>query len=63
MGAMQEEKDYLMEFELDGRKYIFKCSIDAPIGHVKEALFQFNKYLGQVEDRIISQKVEENASE
>ncbi len=37
------------------RAYHFVCENDAPIEHIKEALFQCQKYIGQVEDNIKAQ--------
>ncbi len=33
----------------------FHCDAACPIGHVKESLFQFLKYVGKVEDEAIKQ--------
>lgn len=40
-----------LELQFEGRTYQFLCNQDAPTGHVKEALFQFQKYVGMVEDQ------------
>lgn len=31
------------------------CDQDSPLHHVKEALFQFQKYIGQIEDQVKAQ--------
>jgi len=39
------------------------CDMDSPLDCVKEALFQFQKYIGQVEDAVKKQKEEEEKKE
>jgi hypothetical protein len=39
-----------LEHIIEGKAFRFICENDAPIHFVKEALFQFQKYIGQVED-------------
>ncbi len=41
-----------LEIQLEGRSYQLFCDSDSPLNHVKEALFQFLKYVGQVEDAV-----------
>ncbi len=41
---------------VNGKEYIYNCDIDAPLQDVKESLFQFQKYIGQVEDNIKAQQ-------
>ncbi len=52
-----------LETKISEKTYHFSCEIDAPLPNIKEALFQFLKYIGQVEDhmKIIAEmkKVEE----
>lgn len=50
-----------LEVSIEGKSYRFHCDIDSPLAAVKEALFQFQKYIGQVEDQINSQKEAEKA--
>lgn len=38
----------------------FQCEIDTPIHFVKEALFQFQKYIGQAEDNAKAKKEKED---
>ena len=45
-----------IEFQVAERAYQFLCENDAPIEHIKEALFQIQKYIGQVEDNIKAQQ-------
>lgn len=39
-----------MECIIDGKRYMFYCDTDSPITSCKEALFQFQKFVGQIED-------------
>ena len=39
-----------LEHVIEGKVFRFICLNDAPIHFVKEALFQMQKYIGQVED-------------
>lgn len=39
-----------LEVKIEDRIYHFLCENDSPITHVKEALFQFVKFAGQIED-------------
>lgn len=39
-----------LEVKIEDRIYHFLCANDSPITHVKEALFQFVKFAGQIED-------------
>jgi len=36
--------------------YHFMCDPDSPIEHLKEAIFQCQKYVGQLEDQIKAQQ-------
>lgn len=40
-----------LECKVDGKDYFFMCDTDSSTVSAKEALFQFNKYIGQVEDQ------------
>jgi len=46
---------------VEGRAYNFLCDIDSPLNHVKEALFQFQKYIGQIEDYVKEQQASAEA--
>lgn len=50
-----------LEVKINDRIYHFTCENDSPIEHVKEALFQFQKCVGQIEDSAKAQ--EENKKE
>jgi hypothetical protein len=39
-----------LEHIVEGKVFRFVCANDAPLNFIKEALFQFQKYIGQVED-------------
>lgn len=39
-------------FMIADKAYHFICDNDSPLEHVKEALFQCQKYIGQVEDQV-----------
>jgi len=41
-----------LELKVGEKVYQFLCDNDSPLNDVKEALFQFIKYCGQVEDQI-----------
>lgn len=40
-----------LELILNNRTYTFSCENQSPISDVKECLFQFQKYVGQIEDQ------------
>ncbi len=52
-----------LEIQIGNKVYNFLCDNDAPLEHVKEALFQFTKYAGQVEDQIRQQQEAQKQSE
>ena len=41
-----------LECKVNEKVYHFSCDTNSPLEHVKEALFQFQKYIGQIEDNI-----------
>ncbi len=41
-----------LEVMIKDKFYRLNCDIDSPLEHVKEALFQFQKYIGYIEDQI-----------
>jgi len=45
-----------LEIAIENKIYRFACHMDSPLQHIKEALFQFQKYVGQVEDSVKSQQ-------
>lgn len=50
-----------LEFKVADKIYHFVCAPDSPLEHVKEALFQFTKYVGSIEDTIKAQQAEQAA--
>ena len=40
-----------LELTIADKLYTFVCHVDAPIEHIKEALFHFTKYVGNIEDQ------------
>lgn len=49
-----------LEVTINDRYIRLICDVDCPIEHVKEALFQFSKWIGQLEDTA-KQKQQEQA--
>ena len=47
-----------LEYKIAEKVYRFICDPDSPLEHVKEALFQFAKYAGTVEDAIKAQQAQ-----
>jgi hypothetical protein len=45
-----------LEIKINEKNFQFFTDNDAPLSDVKEALFQFLKYVGQVEDAVKSQQ-------
>jgi len=45
-----------IETKIGDKLYHLSCDQDAPIEQVKEALFQFLKYVGRIEDAIKAQQ-------
>lgn len=41
---------------VDGKEFILICDLDANVAQGKEAIFQFQKYLGQIEDKAIEKQ-------
>jgi hypothetical protein len=41
-----------IEIKVGEKVYQLLCDLDSPIEHVKEAIFQFGKFVGQIEDNI-----------
>lgn len=44
-----------LEIEIEKKPYEFLCEPDSPLHHIKEALFQMLKFVGQVEDNVKAQ--------
>jgi len=45
-----------LEHKIGERLYHLTCDMDSPLLDVKEAVFQFLKYIGQCEDSVKSQE-------
>lgn len=41
-----------LEHKVADRYYQLLCENDSPLEHIKEALFQFQKFVGQIEDQV-----------
>jgi hypothetical protein len=52
-----------LEIMLADKIYQFLCDNDSPLEHIKEALFQCQKLIGQIEDNIKSQLEAKKAQE
>ena len=50
-----------LEHVVNDKFYHLLCDSDSPISDVKDALFQFLKYIGNVEDQIKAAKAKEEA--
>lgn len=54
-----------LEIVIGEKVYQLLCEVDSPLEHVKEALFQFGKFVGHIEDSVkkaetaVENKVEE----
>lgn len=44
-----------LELKVGEKTYQFICDNDSPLSDIKEAIFQFQKYIGVVEDNIKQQ--------
>jgi len=47
-----------LEIIIDKKSHQYTCEMDSSTEHVKEALFQFLKYVGQIEDAVKKQQEE-----
>jgi len=52
-----------LELQLNNRNFQLLCDNDSPIADIKEILFQFQKFVGQIEDQIKSKQEAEKAQE
>ena len=52
-----------LEFMIANRVYHFFCDNDSPIEHIKEALFQCQKFVGSIEDQVKAQMEAKNNEE
>ncbi len=46
----------ILKCKVNGNDYQFLCDCNAPTHEIKEALFQFGKFVGQVEDAAKAQE-------
>jgi len=46
----------VLECIIDNKLYQFMCETESPLPHVKEALFQFSKHVGEIEDALRKQQ-------
>lgn len=52
-----------LEHIAGNKVYHFICDQDSPLNEVKDALFQFLKYVGQVEDAVKAKQAEQISQE
>lgn len=45
-----------LEIKISEKIYQFFCDQDSPLAEAKEALFQFQKFVGQIEDAVKAQQ-------
>jgi hypothetical protein len=45
-----------LELIIENKFYRFYCDADSSLPHVKEALFQFQKFIGNIEDQANAMK-------
>lgn len=45
-----------LECKIGEKIYHLSCDFDSPLTEVKEAIFQFSKYIGHIEDQIKAQE-------
>ena len=57
-----EDTDYRLEMTISDKHYAFRCENNVPIDHIKEALFQFQRYIGNLEQDLKSKQAIEEAS-
>jgi len=54
-----EDTDYRLETTIAEKKFSFRCENETPIEHIKEALFQFQRYIGNLEQDMRSKQASE----
>ncbi len=52
-----------LEVVIEGKVHSFLTDSDAQLSHCKEALFQFLKFIGQIEDQAKAQQEQQKALE
>lgn len=45
-----------LETQIENKTYSFYCENSSPLNHLKEALFQFTKMVGQIEENVAAQQ-------
>lgn len=50
-----------LEHKVGEKIYQLLCDQDSPLGDVKEALFEFTKYVGKIEDQVKAQHAQAEA--
>lgn len=48
-----------LECKIGEKIYQLFCDNDSPLEHLKEAFFQFQKFIGQIEDNVKAQQEEQ----
>lgn len=48
----------MLKCTVNGNDYQFLCDCNSPTGEIKEALFQFGKFVGKVEDAAMASNPE-----
>lgn len=51
MTEKEKTQPFALQIEINEKKFQFTCDFDANIASVKEALFQFMKVVGNIEDQ------------
>ena len=52
-----------LEIAINEKSYQLLCDMDSPLQDVKEAVFQFQKYIGKIEDQVKEQQDKLKAQE
>ncbi len=52
-----------LECKIGEKIYQLFCDNDSPLEHLKEAFFQFQKFVGQIEDNVKAQKEAQKQAE
>lgn len=52
-----------LECVISDKSYNLLCENDSPLVHLKEALFEFSKYVGKIEDQIKAAQEQQAQSE
>jgi hypothetical protein len=52
-----------LECQINGKLHRYLCETDSTLQDVKEALFQFQKFVGQIEDSIRAEQARKESEE